>query len=107
MKSLPGAGVYQQVKTQLENCGIASLALTTSFRAVPSIQRLVNRAFAPLMSRRGGQGTEAGYVPLSPRRAEVDDQPSIVVLPVPRPYVCAESRRRPSSGRFRTPSGRS
>jgi ATP-dependent exoDNAse (exonuclease V) beta subunit len=79
-------GVYQQVKTQLENCGIASLALTTSFRAVPSIQRLVNRAFAPLMSRRGGQGTEAGYVPLSPRRAEVDDQPSIVVLPVPRPY---------------------
>jgi len=84
-------GVYQQVKTQLQDRGVAVVALTTSFRAVPSIQRLINRAFAPLMSRGGGQAAapespQAEYVPLSPHRNEVDGQPSIVVLPVPHPY---------------------
>ena len=84
-------GVYQQVKTQLRDCGVAAVALTTSFRAVPSIQRLVNRAFAPLMSRPDGQVAatqlpQAEYVPLSPHRDEVDGQPSVVVLPVPHPY---------------------
>ena len=79
-------GVYQQVKTHLQNRGVAVVALTTSFRAAPSIQRLVNRAFAPLMSRGGGPAPHAEYVPLSPHRDEVDRQPSIVVLPVPRPY---------------------
>ena len=84
-------GVYQQVKTQLQDRGVASVALTTSFRAVASIQKLVNRAFAPLMSRRSGQAlatesAQADYVPLSPHRDEVADQPSIVVLPVPHPY---------------------
>ena len=83
-------GVYQQVKTQLRDRGVAAVALTTSFRAVPSIQRLVNRAFAPLMSRGGEvaapESPQAEYVPLSPYRDEVDRQPSIVVLPVPRPY---------------------
>ncbi len=57
---------------------------------MPSIQRLVNRAFAPLMSGEGGQtetleSPQAGYVPLSPHRDEVEGQPSIVVLPVPSP----------------------
>ena len=81
-------GVYEQVKTQLVDRGIASLALTTSFRAVPSIQRLVNHAFSPLMSRRSVQSAsmQAEYVPLSPHRDEVTGQPSLVVLPVPRPY---------------------
>ena len=84
-------GVYQDVKTRLQDHGVASVALTTSFRAVPSIQKLVNRAFAPLMSQGGGQAAapaspQAEYVPLSPHRGAVDDQPAIVVLPVPRPY---------------------
>ena len=83
-------GVYQRVKAQLQERGVAAIALTTSFRAVPSIQRLVNRAFAPLMSREGGiessDSSQADYVPLSPHRDEVDGQPSIVVLPVPNPY---------------------
>ncbi|HIE93178.1 MAG TPA: ATP-dependent deoxyribonuclease subunit A [Acidobacteria bacterium] len=81
-------GVYEQVKTQLVDRGIASLALTTSFRAVPSIQRLVNHAFSPLMSRRSAQpaSPQAEYVPLSPHRSEMTGQPSLVVLPVPRPY---------------------
>ena len=108
-------GVYWEVKRQLEAAGVPALALTTSFRAVPGIQRLVNRAFAPVMSgpgrpspggaagRRpdaadggaapgsarplGGNGPlQADYVPLSPHRADPDGQPGVVVLPVPRPY---------------------
>ncbi len=82
-------GVYQEVKTRLQDHGVASVALTTSFRAVSEIQRLVNRAFAPLMTG-GGHGTASStpteYVRLSPHRGAVDDQPAVVVLPVPRPY---------------------
>ena len=70
-------GVYWEVKRQLEAAGVPALALTTSFRAVPGIQRLVNRAFAPVMS---------DYVPLSPHRDDPERRPGVVVLPVPRPY---------------------
>ena len=82
-------GVYQDVKTRLRDYGVEPVALTTSFRAVSEIQRLVNRAFAPLMTG-GGQGAAAStptkYVRLSPHRGAIGDQPAIVVLPVPRPY---------------------
>ena len=84
-------GVYWQVKRRLEAAGVPALALTTSFRAVPGIQRLVNRAFAPVMSGsgrpEGGAGPhQADYVPLSPHRDDPERQPGVVVLPVPRPY---------------------
>ena len=89
-------GVYWEVKRQLEAAGVPALALTTSFRAVPGIQRLVNRAFAPAMSgsARPGNGEgaagegphQADYVPLSPHRDDPERQPGVVVLPVPRPY---------------------
>ena len=82
-------GVYQDVKTRLRDHGVEPVALTTSFRAVSEIQRLVNRAFAPLMTG-GGQGAAAStpteYVRLSPHRGAIGDQPAVVVLPVPRPY---------------------
>ncbi len=42
-------GVYRQVTAQLVRRGVAGVVLSTSFRSVPAIQRLVNRAFAPLM----------------------------------------------------------
>ncbi len=91
-------GVYRKVKDQLEAAGVPALALTTSFRAAPGIQRLVNRAFAPLMSgpprpnggaapRPDGEGPQqVDYVPLSPYREEPAARPGVVVLPVPRPY---------------------
>ena len=108
-------GVYWEVKRQLEAAGVPAIALTTSFRAVPGIQRLVNRAFAPVMSGSGrppaggaegrrpeaadgggapgsarppiGNGPhQADYVPLSPHRDDPERQPGVVVLPVPRPY---------------------
>ena len=61
------------------------VALTSSFRAVPSLQRLVNAAFAPRMVEDRAT-LQAGYVPLTPYRAERAGQPSVVALPVPRPY---------------------
>jgi len=82
-------GVYEAVKTQLQDRGVETVSLTTSFRAVPEIQRLVNRAFAPLMSGRSGPAaadTQAVYVPLAPHRPGGAEQPSVVVLPVPEPY---------------------
>jgi ATP-dependent helicase/nuclease subunit A len=77
--------IYQQVKRLLSERGAVVLNLTTSFRAVPSIQRMVNAAFAPVMT--GDTATlQAGYVPLSPYREESPDQPTVVALPVPEPY---------------------
>ena len=108
-------GLYWKVKHRLREAGVTVLELTTSFRAVPGIQRLVNRAFAPVMPGAGppraggtagrrpdaadggaapgsasspdGDGPrQADYVPLSPHRTDPDRQPAVVVLPVPRPY---------------------
>jgi ATP-dependent exoDNAse (exonuclease V) beta subunit len=78
-------GIYQEVKALLSQRGVAVVELTSSFRAVPAVQRLVNTAFA---SRMGEDHTtlQSGYVPLAPYRAERPGQPSVVALPVPRPY---------------------
>ena len=79
--------IYYEVKTQLEARGVSSLSLTTSFRAVPSIQRAVNHAFSALMAPAStGAGTQAEYVPLSPFREEPATQPTLIALPIPRPY---------------------
>ena len=61
-------GVYRHVTAQLARQGVTHLALTTSFRAVPAIQRFVNHAFAPLMGTPGDAGddedsSEAGAAP--------------------------------------------
>ena len=82
-------GVYRQVTEQLGRRGVASIALSTSFRAVPIIQRLVNRAFAPLMGSAEDAAATAsppGYVPLAPHREDEPSQPAVVALPVPSPY---------------------
>ena len=82
-------GTYYQVKSQLEQRSVPSLSLTTSFRSVPSIQRAINTAFAPLMSADSGDSTtspQASYVSLSPHRPDVDTQPSLIALSVPQPY---------------------
>jgi ATP-dependent exoDNAse (exonuclease V) beta subunit len=77
-------GLYLEVRDLLVARGAECVQLTTSFRAVPSIQRFVNAAFSRAM--RGDAATlQADHVPLSPRRAEHASQPAIVALPVPRP----------------------
>jgi ATP-dependent exoDNAse (exonuclease V) beta subunit len=78
-------GTYQAVKELLVAGGAACVYLTTSFRATPAIQGLVNAAFAPVMTD-DREALQAGYVPLAPHRDALGDQPGIVALPVPRPY---------------------
>ncbi len=78
-------GTYQAVKEGLTARGAACLHLTTSFRATPSIQRLVNAAFAPVMSE-DHAALQAVYVPLAPYRDERASQPGVVALPIPKPY---------------------
>jgi ATP-dependent exoDNAse (exonuclease V) beta subunit len=77
--------LYEGVKRQLLHAGAELLHITTSFRAPPSIQCFVNGAFASAMAP-GTDGTHATYVPLEPSRAEIVGQPTLIALPVPRPY---------------------
>ena len=100
-------GIYRDVRARLEGCGARLVHLTTSFRSVPGIQGCVNAAFAPVMT--GDAFTlQADYVALSPFRADMKAQPSVVALPVPKPQPpncrpCSD----PSPSRGSTPrSGR-
>jgi ATP-dependent exoDNAse (exonuclease V) beta subunit len=77
--------LYEQVKERLNKVGAVVLHLTTSFRSPLSIQSFVNLAFAPAMAA-GVDGGHAAYVPLNPSRAEIVGRPTLVALPVPRPY---------------------
>ena len=75
--------IYLQVKQMLLSCGAELLYLNTSFRSPPSLQSLVNAAFAPAMA---GTTADGEYVPLEKWRTEINGRPTIVALPVPRPY---------------------
>jgi ATP-dependent helicase/nuclease subunit A len=78
-------GIYTRVCDQLELHGARRVQLTTSFRGVPTVQRAVNAAFAPLMT--GDRDTmQASYVPLARSRDDLAGQPALVALPVPEPY---------------------
>jgi ATP-dependent exoDNAse (exonuclease V) beta subunit len=78
-------GVYQIVKERLGKRGVDCLYLRTSFRSVPDIQAAVNTAFEPVMQE-DPAALQAAYVPLAPHRSAIAGQPSVVALPVPRPY---------------------
>jgi ATP-dependent exoDNAse (exonuclease V) beta subunit len=77
--------IYEEVKELLQARGARVVFLTSSFRAVPSLQRFVNAAFQPVMTGRRDV-LQPGYVPLAPSRPETDDQPTVVAWSVPRPY---------------------
>ena len=77
--------LYEEVKESLLATGAELLHLTTSFRAPPSIQSFVNAAFASAMAA-GPNGNQAAYVPLQPSRPEIIGRPTLIALPVPRPY---------------------
>ncbi len=78
-------GIYRSVYEMLQTAGARRVTLRTSFRARPNIQRAINAAFEPAMT--GDQDAlQAAYVPLEPFRSESEEQPSVVVLPVPEPY---------------------
>ncbi|MCG8466649.1 MAG: UvrD-helicase domain-containing protein, partial [Gemmatimonadetes bacterium] len=77
--------LYERTKRRLEDAGARVLQLTTSFRSQPRIQAAVNGAFARCMTGRA-DGSQADYVPLTPFREDIERQPGVVALPVPRPY---------------------
>src|SRR5262249_17239313 len=78
-------GTYWRVSRHLESRGARVLQLTRSFRSVPEIQTFVNHAFAAAMNG-DRDALQADYIPLSRGREAEPSQPSIVALPVPRPY---------------------
>ncbi len=77
--------VYHEVCRQLLAHGARHLTLTTSFRSTPNLQRAVNAGFGEEMVE-DTDTLQARYIPLSPSRPRLADQPSVVALPVPRPY---------------------
>ena len=78
-------GAYLDVCRWLEERGARHATLSTSFRATPPIQHLVNAAFAPLMTE-DRHALQADYVALTNWRTAVAGRPAVVALPVPRPY---------------------
>jgi len=78
--------LYEEVKSYLIAAGAELLHLTASFRALPSIQSCVNAAFSRAMAGGGAERGQAGYVPLEKVRPEIDGRPTLIALPVPRPY---------------------
>lgn len=74
--------LYRQVRDRLIERGVRLVRLTRSFRAVPNIQQFVNAAFETEMDG----GGHAEYVPLERHRDPVPGRPSVIALPVPRPY---------------------
>jgi ATP-dependent helicase/nuclease subunit A len=78
-------GTYWRVKAQLASRGGRVLQLTTSYRSLPGIQRFVNAAFRAAMTE-DADALQAGYVPLAESRLPEHEQPTVVALPVPRPF---------------------
>jgi ATP-dependent helicase/nuclease subunit A len=69
--------VYFDVREQLLSAGAEERRLGKSYRSTEPIQTFVNAAFAP---------TIPNYLPLSGGPPGPENQPSIVALPMPRPY---------------------
>jgi ATP-dependent helicase/nuclease subunit A len=78
--------LYEATKRRLLDHGAELIHLTTSFRSAPSIQEAVNQAFAPRM-RGSPDGSQAEYVALQPFREEPSGRPTVIALPVPKPYT--------------------
>ena len=76
--------LYQEICDRLQGSGVARLELSTSYRSVLGIQRVVNAAFVMGMHEDPEAGQPA-YIPLGEHRPDPEGQPSVVALPVPRP----------------------
>jgi len=77
--------LYRQVREDLEARGVGHVTLTRSFRSVPNLQQFVNTAFETEMNGDVAEG-HAEWAPLERDREEMPGRPSVIVLPVPRPY---------------------
>jgi ATP-dependent exoDNAse (exonuclease V) beta subunit len=77
--------LYREVRQKLEDHGVGRVTLTQSFRSVPNIQQFVNAAFEAEMDG-DVSGGHAEWAPLEKYRAEIGGRPSVIALPVPKPY---------------------
>lgn len=78
--------LYESIKLRLVRRGVGLLYLTRNFRSLPPILQMTNAAFEPEMGSGDHRRGQAEYVPLDPVRAELTDRPTVLALPVPRPY---------------------
>src|SRR5579864_3385814 len=77
--------LYRAIRDALATRGVGIVQLTTSFRALQPIQECVNAAFDSEMQDDATAG-QAPYSALEGNTPPIDGQPSIVVLPAPKPY---------------------
>jgi ATP-dependent exoDNAse (exonuclease V) beta subunit len=78
-------GMYQRICDDLARQRARPVVLQQSFRSVQNIQRFVNAAFTRVMQR-DDDSLQPGYVSLARHRDDIPQQPSVIALPVPRPY---------------------
>ncbi len=74
--------LYREIRDKMVDRGCGLVALRKSFRSVPNLQHFVNTAFETEMD---GDG-HAEYIPLERHRDEIEGRPSLIALPVPKPY---------------------
>ncbi len=74
--------LYRDIRDKMADRGCGLIALRKSFRSVPNLQHFVNTAFETEMD---GDG-HAEWIPLEQHREEIRGRPSLIALPVPRPY---------------------
>ncbi len=77
--------LYQAVYNALGERRVQKAYLSRSFRAVEPIQRAINFAFSRSIQPNVETG-QPGYVPLVKEAEAPAGQPSLIALPVPRPY---------------------
>ncbi len=77
--------LYRKIRDTLIDRGVGFVKLTQSFRSVRNIQQFVNTAFETEMTGDVDSG-QADWAPLEQNRADVEGRPSVIALPVPRPY---------------------
>jgi ATP-dependent helicase/nuclease subunit A len=77
--------LYRKVRDALIDRGVGFVKLTRSFRSVRNIQQFVNAAFETEMTGDVASG-QADWAPLEQDRIDAHGRPSVIVLPVPRPY---------------------
>ena len=77
--------LYRKVRDALTSRGVGLVQLTTSFRSVRNLQNFVNAAFEDEMDQ-DRSASHAEWAPLQQYREDIEGCPSVVALPVPRPY---------------------
>jgi ATP-dependent helicase/nuclease subunit A len=76
--------LYRELRHALQERGAESATLTRSFRSVRNIQQFINAAFETEMD--GDADGHAEWAPLEKHREDHEGRPSVIALPVPKPY---------------------